>query len=160
MDPDQASNDGPVRGLLARNGARLLVLLVTLWAGALWTTGFIVAPTLFEMLSDRALAGSIAGRLFHVLNWIGIVAGFYTVAFCLCERAGRGLRDSRVWLAGAMLAIALAMQFGVQPLMADLRALGIEDEAVRSRFATWHGVSSVAYVIQSLLAVILVLRVR
>lgn len=150
----------PFQLIAARLGARMLVLLVTLWAGALWTVGFIVAPTLFEMLSDRALAGSIAGRLFHVLNWIGIVAGSYALLHFLFGRDRRGLADSRVWVVVVMLGIALAMQFGIQPLMAELRAQGIEDEAVRSRFGLWHGISSLAYVVQSVLAVVLVLRAR
>ncbi|MEG2963340.1 MAG: DUF4149 domain-containing protein, partial [Janthinobacterium sp.] len=32
---------------------RLRILVATLWAGSLWTIGFIVAPTLFGTLSDR-----------------------------------------------------------------------------------------------------------
>jgi hypothetical protein len=34
-------------------------ILLTLWVGALWVAGFIVAPLLFSELDDRALAGSL-----------------------------------------------------------------------------------------------------
>lgn len=155
------SGQSPLELIAARMGARLLILLVTLWAGALWTVGFIVAPTLFEMLPERAMAGSVAGHLFGVLNWIGIVAGSYALLYFLfAKREGSVLADSRVWLVVVMLGIALAMQFGIQPLLADLRAQGLDNEAVRSRFGLWHGVSSLAYVVQSVMAVVLVLRAR
>ena len=53
---------------------RFFQLLATVWCGSLWTIGYIVAPTLFAMLEDRQLAGSIAGRLFHAEAWIGLGA--------------------------------------------------------------------------------------
>jgi len=148
--------------LLRAYGDRLFLLALTLWAGALWTIGFIVAPTLFEMLDDRALAGNVAGSLFSSLNWVGIVAGVYMLAHCAAIYRADVARQVSVWLIAAMLLIALAMQFGIQPLIAEMRATGdiVQDEALRERFALWHGVSSVLYVLQSVLAVVVVARAR
>ena len=39
-------------------GDTLYAVALTLWIGALWTVGYVVAPTLFSTLSDRALAGT------------------------------------------------------------------------------------------------------
>ncbi|HEX8601023.1 MAG TPA: DUF4149 domain-containing protein, partial [Pseudoduganella sp.] len=44
---------------------RVRLLVAVLWAGSLWTVGYLVAPTLFATLSDRVLAGTIAGAMFH-----------------------------------------------------------------------------------------------
>ena len=61
-----------------------------------------------------------------------------------------------------MLLLTLAGHFGIQPIMAQIKldALPREvmDSLLRDRFATWHGISSVLYLLQSLLGVMLVLR--
>jgi hypothetical protein len=51
---------------------RARILIATFWVGMLWTVGFVVAPTLFSTLSDRALAGTIAGGLFHMVAWLSL----------------------------------------------------------------------------------------
>jgi hypothetical protein len=53
--------------------------------------------------------------------------------------------------------------FGLQPYMAELRAIaaqsgGIMDDAIRSRFGMLHGAASAIYLIQSLIAVALILK--
>ena len=52
-------------------------------------------------------------------------------------------------------------RFGIQPLLAQLKADALPREVMesvlRSRFATWHGVSSILYLVQSLLGLVLVI---
>ena len=50
-------------------------ILLTLWVGGLWAIGYIAAPTLFAMLDDRKLAGALAGQMFHIISYIGLVCG-------------------------------------------------------------------------------------
>ncbi|MGB5473694.1 MAG: DUF4149 domain-containing protein, partial [Gammaproteobacteria bacterium] len=50
-------------------------VLLTLWVGSLWVTGFMVAPVLFARLDDRALAGTLAGELFGLVAWLGLACG-------------------------------------------------------------------------------------
>ena len=38
-------------------------ILLTIWVGAMWSVGYIVAPVLFQML-DKPVAGNVAGQLF------------------------------------------------------------------------------------------------
>ncbi|MBA4741991.1 MAG: DUF4149 domain-containing protein [Azoarcus sp.] len=148
------------RGLLARQAGNLLLILVTLWAGALWTVGFVVAPTLFELLPERALAGAVAGYLFTSVHWIAAVAGGYVLAFALVRHGRAALRSGVVWLVVAMLAIVAIGALGIQPMIADLRSGIADDATLRDRFALWHGVSSALYALTCVLAVVLVLRVR
>jgi len=147
-----------------RIAAGLFVLCVTLWAGALWTIGFIVAPTLFAALPDRALAGDLAGRLFALTGWLGLGCGAYLLIFLLMRDGRRAWRSGCLWLVLVMLGCTLASQFGIQPLLASLKAQAwpreVMQSVMRDRFATWHGISSIVYVVQSLLAVALVLLAR
>ena len=143
--------------------ARLRLLVATLWAGSLWTIGFIVAPTLFATLSDRVLAGNIAGSMFRAEAWLSIACA--VVLLALLQWSPGALEPKRRRLLGAlvlsMLVCALLSHFGISPLMAELKAQtqgssGIMDEAMRSRFGMLHGVSTLIFAVQSLLAGVLI----
>ena len=141
--------------LLAR--ARLLVIV--LWAGSLWTVGYLVAPTLFGTLADRVLAGTIAGSIFRSQAWLSLACG------CLVLVLSNGIepkaRKSLRAVAVAMLLCQAIGYFGLQPMMASIKAAapgGVMDEAARSRFGLLHGVSAVVYLAQSLLAAVLVIK--
>ena len=143
--------------------ARVRFLVATLWAGSLWTIGFIVAPTLFATLSDRVLAGNIAGSLFRAEAWLSIACA--VVLLALLQWGAGALELKRRRLLGAlvlsMLVCALLSHFGISPLMAELKAQaqgssGIMDEAMRSRFGMLHGVSTLIFAVQSLLAGVLI----
>lgn len=142
----------------------LLLVVVTLWIGAMWAVGYIVAPTLFSMLSDRTLAGNIAGRLFAIVSWIGIGSAVFVLGFIIMRQRWRALRAALFWLVVVMLLMTLASQFGIQPLMEQMKAAAwpreVMDTVMRNRFAVWHGVSSVLYLIQSVLGLLLVVGTR
>jgi hypothetical protein len=136
-------------------------LAVTAWVGALWTIGLMVAPVLFHYLPDRTLAGSIAGRLFNYTALLGIGCGVYLVFFRLVRFGSQALRHGFFWISLLMLVLVIVGEFAVQPLLHALReqaaAKEIVESVFRERFATWHGVASVLYVIECVLGVGLVL---
>lgn len=144
--------------------APLAWLSLVLWVGGLWSIGYVAAPTLFAALNDRTLAGSLAGRMFSWMAYIGIAAGVYLTLYWLLEYRIRAMRETAFWLTLAMLMLTLIGQFGIQPVLATLRAEAWPAEVmksmVRSRFGAWHGVASVLYLLQSLLGVVLVLVAR
>ena len=143
---------------------RARTLLVTLWAGSLWTVGYIAAPLFFATLPDRLLAGTIAGTLFRAEAWLSLVCGALLLVIFKAERdhpARAACMRTTLW----MLACVLIGYFGLQPFMAEIRAAaaqagGVMDEAMRSRFGLLHGVASIIYLLESLLAVALVFRSR
>ncbi len=142
----------------------LRVLLVTIWAGSIWTLGYLVAPVLFATLADRALAGTIAGSMFRVGAYVSLACALMLLALLWFDRSYQQ-RRAALYLAAAMLACVLLGYFGLQPLMAALKesavlTSGVMDEATRARFGLLHGVASVIYLLQSLLAVALVLKTR
>lgn len=136
-------------------------LALTLWVGALWAIGYIAAPLLFAGLSDRALAGALAGSMFAVVGWLGLGCGTFLLFFMFARLGAAAMKRLVFWMVLLMLLLAAAQQFGLQPLIAQLRSESVPRElaeaATRSRFATWHGVASVLYLVQSLLGVFAVL---
>jgi hypothetical protein len=145
---------------MGRFAEALQSIAATLWVGAMWGIGYIVAPVLFSRLGDRALAGLIAGKLFSLIAWVGIGCAIYLLLFRMV-RSGTGVfRQGVFWIALLMLALVCAGEFGIQPIMAALKEEALPkqvmESVLRDRFAAWHGVSSVLYIIQSLLGAALV----
>ncbi|QSI75382.1 DUF4149 domain-containing protein [Niveibacterium microcysteis] len=133
-------------------GRPLYFLALTLWVGALWTIGGIVAPTLFSALQDRSIAGAIAGRLFSIAAWLGVGSACFLIIFQIIDAGGQAFKRASLWVVVLMLVLTLASLFGIQPLLAQLKAEAMPREVmeslVRDRFAAWHGVSSILYLIQ------------
>ncbi|MEK7835876.1 MAG: DUF4149 domain-containing protein [Pseudomonadota bacterium] len=138
----------------------LYAVALTLWIGGLWVIGYLVAPTLFYTLADRALAGSLAGKLFTLIAYVGIGSAIYVMLFRVTRFGGACFKQGIFWIVMVMLLLTLAAEFGVQPILAGLKHQALPKEVVesvfRDRFAAWHGVASVLYVIQSVLGVLLV----
>ena len=145
---------------------KLRVLLAALWLGNLFTVGYMVAPTLFASLADRALAGTIAGSMFGVQFWCSLVLGLLLLILLMPGQAKEFAKPDKILLTLVlfMLLLALANHFGMRPEMAALReqagGLAQMPEAVRSRFGLLHGISSVIYLLQSACSVALLWRMR
>jgi hypothetical protein len=139
-------------------------IAVTLWVGGLWTVGFVVAPVLFHTLSDREQAGALAGQFFSLIFYIGLACGGYLLLYRLLRLRAGGLRQPFFWIVLAMVALVVAGQFGVQPILAGLKEQALPkpvmESVFRERFNAWHGVASALYVIESLLGVAAVLQAR
>jgi len=138
----------------------LYFITIALWAGGMWAIGYVVAPVLFSSLGDRQLAGMLAGKLFALIGWIGLGSAAYLLIFLLARWGGGFFRSAVFWLVLLMGLSVAASQFGIQPLMAQMKADALPREVMesvlRDRFATWHGISSILYLVQSLLGLWLV----
>ncbi len=143
-----------------RFAGALYSLCIAVWVGGLLAVGYLAAPILFAKLSDRMLAGSLAGQMFTAIAWVGMACGTYLLLFVLALKGWREVQSGVFWIVLLMLLLTLAGHFGVQPILAQLKADALPrqvmESAMRDRFATWHGVSSVLYLVQSLLGVALV----
>lgn len=133
---------------------RLRLLIAALWVGSIWTIGFVVAPSLFAMLTDRSAAGTVAGGLFRIEAWLSLGCGLLLL---LLHRMARGQRAADPWssrLIIGMLLCTLVGYFVLQPFMADLRTAvgvdGVMSQEARTRFGVLHGVSSAFYLMQSI----------
>lgn len=137
----------------------LAFITVTLWVGALWVIGFMVAPTLFSSLPDKTFAGLLAARLFRLVAYTGLACGSYLVLYRLLSYGTRAFRQGFFWTAVVMLLLTLASHYGIDPLLARARFMpgGLLHSVFRDRFATWHGIASVLFVIEAVLGFWLVL---
>ncbi|HEY3597269.1 MAG TPA: DUF4149 domain-containing protein [Paraburkholderia sp.] len=141
---------------------RLFRLLTVVWVGSLLTIGYAVAPVLFTSL-DRMTAGAVAAQLFRIEGVVGVVCGVLLLALCnvLIRRGGDAYRRLR-WLIAGMLVCVLLGYFALQPFMNALRMAAegagtdVGHSVYASRFGMLHGVSSLFYLVESLLGLALV----
>jgi hypothetical protein len=154
--------------------ARTRLLVATLWAGSLWAVGYLAAPTLFATLSDRVLAGTIAASLFTNQAWLSIGCALVMLVLLWATQVSTGgifagpaanmaakARRNLLIIVVVMLLCTLVSHFGLQPMMAQLRAAapgGVMDGAAKNEFGILHGISSAIYLVQSLLAAWLVVK--
>nr|WP_148207856.1 DUF4149 domain-containing protein [Methylotenera mobilis] len=143
--------------------SRLSLILIALWAGALWSTG-VSAYVLFDALQDKQLAGSLAGKLFNVVTYIGFASAFYLLTHRLAQFGTAALKQAFFWAVFVMLLLVLAGHFGIQPILEGLKSQAFPADVMQSvfadRFRNWHGVASLAYVFECALAIVMVLKAR
>jgi len=128
-------------------------ILLTLWVGGLWIIGYMAVPTLFRFLDDRKLAGSLAGEMFHLMNYIGLVCGVLLLIIVII----RNRNSWQLWIIISMLAIVSCGAYILQPMMAELKMLGIAlGSPEETSFKRLHIVSAILYLITSLMGLALV----
>jgi Domain of unknown function (DUF4149) len=118
-------------------------VLIVLWAGSLWSTIW-VAATLFNLQSDRHLAGLMAARLFQIETYLGL--GVAALAIVLPGRT----RYYWAYFAAAILAVN---EWVLRRVMSSAQAHGT---AAGLGFGAWHGVSAVLYLIACVAVLVLV----
>ena len=140
----------------------LATLLTTAWVGGLWTVGYLAVPVLFYTQPDSQLAGMLAGHMFALMNYLGMVCGIYLLVYRYSTFGKASLRQPLFWVVATMLLLTLVMQCGIQPVMTDLKAQALPLDVMKSefsgRFRMLHGVSSIFYLIQSLLGIFIVIK--
>lgn len=150
----------------------LALILTTFWVGALWAVGvtaYILFTTLKGLQSDTQLAGLLAGKLFNLVSYLGLFAGFYLLIHRLIRYGTPALKQAYFWSVFTMLLLVAFGHFGIQPLLAQLKAQALLSGAINgdvmksvfaSRFERWHGIASMAYVFECLLGFVVVLRAK
>jgi hypothetical protein len=136
-------------------------ILLTFWVGGLWAFGYVAVPVLFNMISDRYLAGGIAGRLFSIMSYLGLVCGTLLLISVVYSAGREWRRIWQVWVLVAMLLIVVIGEFTLQPMMQALKAATpggfVPGSAEAGRFGMLHGISSLLYLATSLLGLVLVI---
>jgi hypothetical protein len=140
----------------------LAAIALTAWVGSLWAVGYLAIPVLFHAQADKQLAGMLAGQLFSTAAYLGLMCGAYLLLFKFSQSGKDSLRDSTFWVVIIMLLITFCIQFGIQPVMADLKTQALPLDVMSSpfadRFKMLHGISSIVFLIESLLGGYLVIK--
>ena len=144
---------------------RVFVYIFALWLGSLVTIGYVVAPVLFATLHDTQVAGMIAGQLFRIEGTISLVLGVALIVFAnLLVKRGLAHYKHVRWYLLAMLIGAAVVAFILQPMMNAMREEALAQgfpvmlSPLAASFGRLHGVSSVLYLIQTLLGLVLMWR--
>jgi len=130
---------------------RLLQIVLAAWAGMLWTICGVVAPSLFKVLPERALAGEVAGHFFSVTTWVGLALGIIAL-LCSTRPESRLDRLNQALLAAAAAAPALS-ELVLRPIMIGARQAGD-----MTKFGMLHGVSGLLFGIACVCLLIVVWR--
>lgn len=135
---------------------RLIAVVLTFWAGSLWTVCVLVAPSLFTVIPERQLAGQLAARLFHAEAVFGAVAGVLLLGAWAARQlppASPSRPRILAWLIVVTAVAPLISALGLGPLLDAARAA--EDEV---RFRILHGSMMLLFAIACASALAMVWR--
>ena len=144
---------------------RLFILVAGLWVGSILTVGYLVAPVIFSTLTDRQVAGMVAGSIFKVEAYLStiICIALMVLANLLVTRGLTQYKIIRLILLG-MLLCSVAASFVFIPWMNTLRdqallnGMPVMLSPSADVFGKLHGASSIVFMIQSALGLYLVWR--
>lgn len=133
-------------------------IILTFWIGGVWATGYLVVPAIFGNLPEPAQAGKLAGQLFTLFSWVGLVcAALLSIAYYFLDRA-----KWRFIVLAIMALLIMINLFYLTPHILEMReqaaAMLNSDMARQKQFAMLHGIASGLYLLTSLLGLLLVLR--
>ena len=125
----------------------LRVLALVVWLGGIIFFSFVVAPTVFRVLTPVAdgqhLAGAIVNQALGRLHLTGLACGalFLLAAATLHKTLFR----PEIYFVTMMLALTAILQFGMMPRMDVLRGrlIEMEEPTARARFDRLHQLSVV-----------------
>ena len=135
-------------------------IALTLWVGSMWVSGYIVTPILFTKL-DRQLAGEVAGNIFQVCSYLAIVCLLLLLVIKFFASRKNEKLYWQFWVLLTALLIVLFGEFYLAEAMRELKSLHPQlskSSPVYLEFARLHGISSVFFLINSLLGLALVLK--
>ncbi|MES2900910.1 MAG: DUF4149 domain-containing protein [Pseudomonadota bacterium] len=147
--------------MLTLQRARLIVAALWAWPAIMVA---IAAATLSAYITDRAAFGAAVSYLFRIEALVGLVCSLVLLVFLWSDtQLGNAKRRNQSIMAAVGLACILGY-FALQPVMAGLREgagpAGVMASAARKQFGMLHGVSMLLYLVQTVMAVVLVVKNR
>jgi hypothetical protein len=98
------------------------------------------------------------------MNLFGIFSSAILVIYGFKKEKLFFVRTITFWLIILILILILISYFGINPFIENLKDSSFSKEIITSvfadRYSTWHGVGSAAFLIECLLGIFLVLKIR
>lgn len=142
---------------------KLSFIFTSLWVGGLWAM-LMVTYVIFNMIPSSYIAGVIVSNLFFYLNFFGMITLILILGFGFRSEKIKFFKKMQAWLALLLLLILSISFFGINPLLEALKVEAFPKEVMESvfadRFSAWHGIASIAYLIQCFLGIFLLLKSR
>lgn len=137
--------------------------LTGIWLGFYLSAGYIAAPILFRHL-ERLTAGNIAGELFSIANYSGLVLWAGLWIYLISNRSldfWEKRRRKSPTVAAVIWLLLAANQWLVTPIIVALKTHAAPNwlwSLTGGSFGVWHGISSTIYLITGILATALTIR--
>lgn len=132
-------------------------ITLAIWVGCMIGVGYIAAPVLFSTLDDRQMAGMLAGKMFHIVTIIGLICGGVLLVLRYRETSVGIFSQWRGWLLILMLVCVATSMFVLQPMIADVKAMGLtEGSDAAKKFGMLHGISSLVYMVSVVCGCVLI----
>jgi hypothetical protein len=136
-------------------------IAMTFWVGGTLTIASIIIPILFKNL-DEITAAAIAGEIFNINAYIGMVALFFALLEICIEYKLNVIYSRRFWYVIVMEIILFINYFAVFPIIMILRSklADVTNHVFRhsQEFSLWHSVSSILFLISCILGVLYLLE--
>lgn len=134
----------------------IATLALALWFGGGVVAGFVAPQAAFGVLTDRALAGSVAGVVLGRYAGLVVISVLvYVATWFLSRLTARPFKKRSLVVVGVALLVIAFSQLYVTPQVAGLRvqmsATGVTPD-LQSRFDSLHTLSVVLFGVQWLLS--------
>ncbi len=141
-------------------GQKITALLLAIWLGTQLSSGYLVAPVLFNTL-PKIQAGDIAGQIFHLVSYLGVVALLALVLNLKYVYNRLFLKNNKTRLALFVLFLIAINEWLVTPVIVALKTGQSHWLALllSNNFGVWHGISSSIYLLVSILGLVLFVMV-
>ena len=143
---------------------RITALLISLWLGFHLSVGCVVAPLVSNHLntsdSDKALADTLSGSLFHIAN-LFTLAVWLIVYFTARSDNRMAYHKSRTpFWAITLLVFTAINEWLITPVVAALRANQTNwlHNIIGGHVGTWNGISYLVYLLCSLIGLALAIQ--
>ncbi len=141
---------------------RVFLMIIGIWLGVILGVGYLVAPTLFVSMSDKQMAGAVAGEIFKhaAMFTIFIVVGLLIFSHVLFKKSALVKYRTIRRLLILIIFCALLASLVIQPWMGELKNAAVQSGvSVMSSehakiFGRLHGVSSILFLFEALLGLL------
>ena len=142
---------------------KLSFIFTSIWVGGLWAM-LMVTYVIFNIIPSSYIAGVIVSNLFTYINIFGMVTLVLALIYWFHIESIRFFKKIQAWLALFILVIVCISFFGINPILEALKVEAFPKEVMESvfadRFSAWHGIASIAHLIQCILGIFLLLKSR
>lgn len=143
---------------------RIAALLSAIWLGMHIGFGYIVAPIIFTRLQSlpdgKMMAGNIAGSLFHIVNWVGLLA--WLLIFLIAKDSNRQTyqRTRLPFWTGLLLGLLVINEWLITPVIEAIKTNQTNwlHNLIGGRMGLWHGMSSIVHLIIAVIGLCLCIR--
>ena len=141
---------------------KISIVLVSLWVGGLWAM-LMVTIFLFNKMPNY-IASELVLDMYLFMNLFGTISSFILLFIGFKSAGAAYLKSSIFWMIIILLVIIFISYFGINPLLENLKVNDLPKELMEGvfeeRFDKWNGIASIAYLIECIIGIFLLLKVR